>query len=436
VKLSGLTLAVIILCLAPGPADAQGDAPRRQEISETAAATILIEAGRLDEAKLVLAHVLQVTPNDSQAIFLVGLIAVAEKRYDDAVGAFRRILAVEPNRERVRLELARAFFLQTDYDNAERNFRFARAGDLPDETKAIIDQYLAAILRLRRWSYNLSLGVADDTNVNGATNQHTVYLYGLPFTLSDNARQTSGVGAAIDISGQFSPLLSADTKFLVGGFVHRLQYGRGRFDDMTVSTYAGPEIFLGRWRFDILATGFGRWYGEAPYSDGVGGRASVGYALLPTLQLGLTLDGESVSFRPVSDQDGPIYAANAEIAYTLSPSRILRVSGGVAAQEAKLSAYANTTLWVALDYYQDLPFGFSTNFEPAYSTISYNAPLAAFGTTRADHALALRLDVLNRRLEFRGFAPRLSLIHVRDQSSISLYRFNRTQVQIGVTRQF
>jgi hypothetical protein len=108
----------------------------------------------------------------------------------------------------------------------------------------------------------------------------------------------------------------------------------------------------------------------------------------------------------------------------------------VAAQEAKLSAYANTTLWVALDYYQDLPFGFSTNFEPAYSATIYNAPLAAFGRTRADHALALRLDVLNRRLEYRGFAPRLSLIYVTEQSSISLYRFSRTQVQVGVTRQF
>ena len=39
--------------------------------------------------------------------------------------------------------------LDADYDNAERNFKFARAGDLPPETKTTIDQYLAAILRLR-----------------------------------------------------------------------------------------------------------------------------------------------------------------------------------------------------------------------------------------------------------------------------------------------
>lgn len=411
-------------------------ADNQQQISLTNAAALLIQSNRLDDAERVLTLALQQNANDNEAIFLRGMIAVARQNYEAAIGDFRRILAAEPERERVRLELARVFFLQGDYENAERNFRFARAGDLPDEAKANVDQYLAAIIRLKRWSYNLSLGVAEDTNVNGATNLQTVYLYGLPFTLSDTARQTSGIGAAIDISGEFSPLVSDNSKFLIGGLVHRLQYGHTRFDDMTVSLYAGPQFFAGRWRFDVLAAGFGRWYGEAPYSDAVGGRASVGYALLPTLQIGLTLDGQSVSFRPVHDQNGPIYAANGEIAYTISPSRIVRLSSGMAAQEAQLSAYANDTYWAALDYYQDLPFGFSANLEPAWYTASYHAPLAAFGATRVDRTWAFRLDLLNRRIEYAGFAPRISYIHAQSDSSIALYRYTRDQVQFGVTRQF
>src|ERR1700704_1082466 len=102
-----------VLCTGAAVAQEQNPAPvQQQQISETQAAALLIQLGRLDEAKLVLVHVLQVTPNDNEAIFLTGLIAVAEKRYGDAVEAFRRILATEPERERVRLELARAFFLE------------------------------------------------------------------------------------------------------------------------------------------------------------------------------------------------------------------------------------------------------------------------------------------------------------------------------------
>src|SRR5256885_8692089 len=184
---------VATLCGATGATLGQEAAPAQQQISLTAAAALLIQADRIDDAERVLVLALQQNPNDNEAIFLRGMVAVARKNYDAAIEDFRRILAAEPERERVRLELARAFFLEADYENAERNFRFARAGELPDEAKANVDQFLAAIIRLKRWSYNLSLGVAQDTNVNGATNLQTVYLYGLPFTLSDTARQTSGI---------------------------------------------------------------------------------------------------------------------------------------------------------------------------------------------------------------------------------------------------
>jgi hypothetical protein len=48
----------------------------------------------------------------------------------------------------------------------------------------------------------------------------------------------------------------------------------------------------------------------------------------------------------------------------------------------------------------------------------------------------LRLDLLNRRIEYRGFAPRLSLIYATDQSSISLYRFSRFQMQLALHGNF
>src|SRR5689334_4943676 len=95
-------------------AHAQETALVQQQISLTAAAALLIQANRLDDAERVLVLALQQNPNDNEAIFLDGLIAVARKNYDGAIEDFRRILAAEPERERVRLELARTFFLVRD----------------------------------------------------------------------------------------------------------------------------------------------------------------------------------------------------------------------------------------------------------------------------------------------------------------------------------
>jgi len=425
------------LCVSGAVAQEQNPAPaQQQQISETQAAALLIQLGRLDEAKLVLVHILQVTPNDNEAIFLTGLIAVAEKRYHDAAEAFRRILATEPERERVRLELARAFFLAADYDNAERNFRFARAGDLPPETKTLIDQYLAAILRLRQWSYSVALGVADDSNINGATNVRTINLYGLPFTLSDNARATSGSGVAIDLAGEWSPLIFANTKARFGGLLHRLEYSGHRFDDMTVSAYAGPEFLLSTSQYDALITSFRRWYGGEPYNEGVGLRGIASYVPTPAVQLSASIDAQTVTYRQETFLNGPVYSGNLQVAYTISPASSVRLTSGIASQRAKSSGFGNNVYWVAMDYYRDMPFGFSANVEPAYSWTNYDAAIAAFGATRHDRTLALRLDMLNRRIEYAGFAPRVSYIYITQQSSIALYRFSRNQVQLGLTRQF
>ena len=63
------------------------------------------------------------------------MIAVQEKDYATAVHYLRAILVREPKALRVRLELARTFYLQHDYDNAERQFRLARASEPPTAVK-------------------------------------------------------------------------------------------------------------------------------------------------------------------------------------------------------------------------------------------------------------------------------------------------------------
>lgn len=435
-KQVALALVFILPAAVFSAAQAENNHPDTQQISETAAAAALIEGGKLDDAKRVLAHVLQLNQDDNQAIFLVGIIAVAEKRYDAAIEAFRRILAAEPDRERVRLELARAFFLEADYDNAERNFKFARAGDLPPETKTLIDQYLGAIIRLRQWSYSASIALAGDTNANGATTIHTVDLYGLPFTLADNARQKSGAGLAIDLAGEWSPLLFGATKARIGAVLHGLEYSDHAFDDTTLSLYAGPEFLLSRWQIDTLVTSFRQWYGNAPYNEGIGGRTILTYFIDPTLQVSTAVDVQTLSYNTQTFENGPLVSGDIALGYTLSPSSILRLTAGVASQRAKLPAYANRMFWLALDYYRDLPWGFSGDIQPAYSWTNYDAALTAFGSVRRDAVLALRIGVLNRRIEYGGFAPSLSYIFLYQQSSIPLYRYSRNEIQFGITRQF
>ena len=418
----------------PLPAAQPNIAQQAPSTVETAAK--LMQAGHLDRAKLLLGIELIQDPGNNQVLFLLGMIAVQQKKYDEAIKDFRRILDREPKAERVRLELARAFFLKKDYENSQRQFRFARAGRVPGAVKENIDHYLGAIKRLRRWQYSASLALAPDTNVNGSTSVRQVTIYGLPFELSSDARGTSGVGVRLSLGGEWSPLITNRLKMRLGGNVNRAEYGGGQFDDMTVSAYAGPQLLLPRWDISVLSTWFQRWYGNTTYAEGVGGRIEAEHNLSRKLDLLMGFSGQSVTYTYVPDQNGPVLGLDSTLAYEITPSTIVQLQGGVSRQEARLAPYANWSYWLSASYYQDLPHGFSIYATPGFVWSDYDEPLAAFGVKRNDTAVLLRAGILNRRISYYGFTPQLSYVHINQLSNIPLYRYERDQVEIGFTRIF
>ena len=417
------------------PAAAQENS-RTFVISDLQAAQILIANNRLDDAKRLLEHVLTANPDDSETLFLLATIATAQKDYDTAISLFRRILVREPDAERVRLELARAFFFKGDYDNADRQFRFARAGDISDAVKANIDRFLSAISRLREWTFNFSLAVAPDTNENAATGVSFINIYGLPFTLDTSARRRSGLGLAGDSGGEWSPLIGENLKARIGLDAYRLEYGGGSFDDMTISSYAGPQFLFPDWDVSLLATGFQRWYGNKPYLNGGGGKLMADYGITSDWLIGISLGAQSLFYRTNPAQNGPLFSSAGQVSYVLSPSSLFQAQVGFNRQDAAVEAYSYSAWWLGGAYSQDLPYGFSAGFAPSYYFTDYSAPLAGFGVTRSDRTLMLNFSLLNRRFDYHGFTPKFSVSFTDQESNIPLYRYTRSQFQIGLTSQF
>ena len=405
-------------------------------LSEVQAAQLLIANNRLDDAKRLLEHNLAAKPDDSETLFLLATIAVAQKEYDTAISLYRRILVREPGAERVRLELARTFFLKGDYDNADRQFRFARAGDIDDAVKVNVDHFLSAINRLREWTVNFSFALAPDTNQNAATSANQVNIFGLPFALDKSARRQSGIGVAGDIGGEWSPLLDDNVKARIGADVYRLDYSGGQFDDMTISAYGGPQFLFANWDISALATGFKRWFANQDYVSGVGGKLAADYGITSDWLVGASLGGQSVTNAFIREQSGPLWSAQTQATYVLSPSSLFQLQLGFNRQEAQIAPYSYSAVWFGGGYQQDLPFGFSAGFQPSYFITRYDAALAAFGKTRSDDAVMLAFTLLNRRFEYHGFTPRISYVFTEQHSNIPLYSFTRNQFQIGLTSLF
>jgi tetratricopeptide (TPR) repeat protein len=405
-------------------------------LSEIQAAQLLIANNRLDDAKRLLDHILAARPDDSESQFLLAAIAVAQKDYDTAISLYRRILVREPEAERVRLELARTFFLKEDYDNADRQFHFARAGNIDDAVKTNIDRFLTQINRLRQWTVNFSLSLAPDTNQNAATSANQVNIFGLPFALDKSARKQSGIGVAGDIGGEWSPLLDDNIKARIGADLYRVDYSGGQFDDMTVSAYGGPQFLFSNWDLSVLATGFKRWFANQDYASGLGGKLAADYGITSDWVVGASLGGQSLTNQFIPEQSGPLWSAQTQATYVLSPSSLFQLQVGFNRQEAKITPYSYSGVWFGGGYQQDLPFGFSAGFQPAFFITRYDAALAAFDKTRSDDTVMLAFSLLNRRFEYHGFTPRFSYVFSEQHSNIPLYSFTRNQFQIGLTSLF
>lgn len=438
---SGIGASALALALAILPTSAAAaPAPPTQQVAPTPinAAKALMQAGRAAEAKALLKLLAKGGPSSNDIDFLLGMIALDEKAYGDAIGHFRSILGREPNAIRVRLELGRAFFLDGDYANARRQFEFARAGNPAPEVVANIDRYLYAIRQAKSWSYRFGLAVAPDTNINAGTGAREVTLYGLPFELSEETRRQSGIGLAIDAGAEWAPRLSGRIRWRVGANMLRREYSGSKFDDMTVVAYTGPRIVTQRWDLSLLATGSGRWYGANPYNRAGGGRIEATYYPKPQMGLSATLSAQWVDYPRVESMSGPLLFVGAGMIYALTPSSGISLKAGQTRQTAREEPQSYWSWNAAAGYFRDLPAGFSVYVEPgfAYSRYDEADTRLGFDRVRSDKVAQMFVSVLNRRISVARFTPRVSYTFTRQDSSIPLFSFTRNKVEVGLTTEF
>ena len=420
---------------APSP-NAAVEVGKARAISGIEAAQLLIQSNHFIDARRVLDSLEKSTPNDNEVQFLQAMLDVNAKLYSSAIHRFRGILVRDPKAVRVRLELARTFYLAKDYDNAERQFRFARAGNLPDPVTQNIDHYVAAIRGARRFTYNFSVALAPDTNINVGPTTTTVGLYGLPFTLSPDARQRSGVGINVSAGGEWSPRISKIVRGRIGVQVNTTDYRTSSVDDSTVSAYAGPRILTGRWEISPLLSGFNRWYGNRFYNRGLGGNLQTIYYPNAKTGLSATVGAQEVTFAAPAGQGGLAISGSLGFFRILSPASVLSGAVSMARQNAGLSVYANTVEQVRAGLDRDLTHGITISVQPSYARINYDAAQAAFGVPRRDRQVQMQVSILNRRIDLYGFTPRLAYTFTHNASNISLYAYDRSQVHMGLTRAF
>lgn len=433
-RLARRLLLLSIFCLVPWLAQAQ------EKIAVPAIDFVraAIAKQQYDLARQILEILLHRDPGAIELNFLMGQVDGDQGRLAAAVARYRSILVDHPDLVRVRLELARALFLLKDDDTAEYHFRLALADkNLPPEVVRKIQVFLNAIRARRDWQFGVNVSLAPNTNINTGPATDQINIAGLPFTLSNTAKQQSGIGAIVTASGEYDFKLDDTTKLRSGGYVYRAEYPGKWFDDMMTEFYAGPQWVREGYDVSVLGVLDRRWYSNDPYNVGYGPRIQFNWNVTPRLRLETQAEFLRRDYRAeTAFLNGYLTDANVAASYAVTPTSIGRIVLGIGHEHTAADYFTNTFYRVGIGYHHEFPWGITVEDLPEVYKYHYAAELPLFGVARKDWLVRNTLTLYKRDWHFWGFSPTFNYIYSRDISNLPLYRYTQHQFQIGVTKQF
>lgn len=425
---------LLVLAIVAMPLAARGEEKR---ISLLDAAKIAMTLGDMAGAQQIASMALAADPGSTEAVFLLGEIDDRKGKHAAAAACYRKILADHPGLVRVRLDLARALFEMHDDDAAEYHFRLVLAE--PGLPQSVIDnvyRYLTAIRKRKRFVFFLNFGVAPDTNVNAAPALDHVTLFGLPFTLSEPAKQKSGVGVVVSANGEYHAPVAPDLRLRAGTSLYRADYPGGDFDDMQFRADIGPQLLFPRGDVSVLAVLAKRWFGNDPYNEGYGGRIEASRMATDRLRLEGYVEGLSLRYHTQTFLDGFTVNGVLFATYGLTSRSFGRLIVGVGTERTDAPAFANNSVRLGVAYGEDFPYGITAYLEPDVTISQYDAVNVAFGKRREDRLYSVRLALNKRDWQVAGFSPVVSYTFTHNSSNIDFYGFDRHQFELGMTREF
>ncbi len=413
-------------------------------VDPLATASGLIDQGNLVQADIILTAYDQASADnrsedeDRELIFLRARILAGRGQHGDAEDIFRTILAHRPDLVRVRLELALVLFLQKKDGPAEREFQFVAAGDLPDMVRARIRRFLAEIVARKIWRFRVGFSLAPDSNINTATSSEVVDIFGLSFTLDEEARAKSGVGFVLSGGLDFTPVLSRRSRFTLSLDGQRTEYGSKDFDDTIISVSLGPKFLIGE-RNHIVGfgfTAFRRWFGTSGFNYGFGGELTGSIRLSARVKLDTKLAVQRLRFDSFTARNGTLFSFNTVLQYALSQNSALQGRFGIIREQANLKSQRNTAFRLALTYLRELPYGLTFSGGPEFTYRPFGDAPTVFGDRRIDYRYAFQVSLSKRDIEVMGFSPQIQYLFAQNKSSITLFEYSRHRVRFGLFRDF
>lgn len=434
-----LAAAMLGACLTLPAARAQGVDPLTQ-------ARTLLEQRQPAAAYELLAPLESTRAGDPAYDYLLGIAALDAGQITRAIFALERVLAVDPNNNLARAEIARAYLASGETDTARGELSAARRGPMPAAAAAAIDRVLSQLSVTSGDSATTLRGHLEafagwDSNMSSATSstQFVVPGFGgLLFTLApqNQARESLLVGAGGGLQARVP--VAPDTAFIGnanGRFT--LNAASSDYNPVQLDASAGLVRTQGADTFTGALQTSKTWIGGNGYRNASGLSAQWQRNLDATSQVAGFGQWSRLTYPNQETRDADRYVAGVGwIQARVEASQLLYGS-------VYLSREVPTHAGAAYAGHSGLGARIGSEWETGSLTWfaqaqaewrRYGGTEPLFSVRRADDQLDLSVGVHWRPAPAWRITPQLT--HTRNHSNVVIFAYQRTTLQVTARREF
>ena len=404
----------------------------------------LLQNHKAHDAYLLLNKQKKSSPQDW---FLFGLAAKQSGDLLAAKHAMQRVIKLDPARShRAKLELASAQFALEQTDDARRLLNEVKADNPPDNVRQNIDRFLSLIgdkhcrtENNQRWCANASASVIYDSNVNNATTAETVTMFGLPFTLSEDARAQSDT--AIRVGANFDHIITLNntTAWQSGFSVNFTDYSTlDRFDSLQVLASTGPVFQINpKTLFSVPITAEAVAFtdrGEL-FSTTVGVAPQLRYKFDEKVSLNLNASISRRHFNNNGDRDTTSYSFSPSLDFSACDNGTFRIGGSIGRDDSGIDIFSNDNWQLSSSLFCSLGEGLALSVFGSYGQSDYDQREAAFTEAREENTRSIGANLRYENAE-NGWDITLGGTYTENDSNLTLYTYDRFQGTASIRKKF
>lgn len=384
-----------------------------------------------------------------EVAFDYAMVALQQNRPDVAIPIFQAILAENPKLTRVRLELARAYFMAEKWALSRQEFFRALSGDLPEPVRQNVLGFIRQIDARRGFDWDLSIGLTTAGNSNSYDSQNIqvnpAYAFGATSLTYERPRErvpAARIRGAMTLRKPFEGLSSAERGVL--GFaslgLDALEAEGRDYDDYELRLRLGLRLLSPQTTISFGPVLSKQWYQGDHYED----RHGIEAAFERRSETGVSVYGAasllSVDNAFNDNYDGASYSASLGVRRSVGGRAVIgtqldyerRDSDGAMVQFDGYHAYT-------LSLYSTVDVSNGWTLRPRvflrHRTAQERNPLFVDNPDETLFGASLRVERSDIFLP-GGYTPYAQIDYEQNRSGIDAFSYDSVGFQIGVERRF